>query len=73
MILAIGTAGKFSIFNAALLNLKKTDTGYGMYVQYFMTVLLSIFAILMLIQFVSYLIYAAAEYREERNDGPAVR
>lgn len=69
-ILVIGTAGKFNIFNAALLTLEKTDTGYGMYVQYFMTVLLAIFSILMLIQFVSYLFNAVAEYREEPKDAP---
>jgi len=62
VILVIGTAGKFSIFNAALLSLEKTDTGYGMYVQYFMTILLAVYAILMLIQFVSLLFSAVAEY-----------
>jgi len=68
VILVIGTAGKFSIFNAALFSLEKTDTGYGMYVQYFMTLLLGVFAILMLVQFVSYLFIVVARSREGRDD-----
>lgn len=71
VILVIGTAGKFSIFNAALSSLEKTDTGYGMYVQYLMTVLLGVFSILMLVQFVSYLFISVAKYYEHPNDEPA--
>jgi len=64
VLLTISMKDQFGIVNSALTGFEKTNTGYGMYVQYLMTVLLAVFAVSMLIQFVSYLFSAVADYRE---------
>ena len=66
VILAIGLGGKTAIINAPVANWEITQTGsVGMFVKYQMAAFLAIFAITMIIQFVSYLFEAVADYREE--------
>lgn len=62
-ILAVGLAGKSAIINSPLLAFETTQTGFGMYVKYLMAGFLGIFAISMMIQFVSYLLDAVADFR----------
>lgn len=66
VILYIGFNGKQSIINAPLMNFEMTQTGgVGMFVKYQMAGFLGLFAITMLIQFVSYFFEAVADYRSE--------
>jgi hypothetical protein len=66
VILWIGFNGKQSIINAPVLNFEITQTGgVGMFVKYQMAAFLAIFAITMLIQFVSYFFEAVADFRKE--------
>jgi TRAP-type mannitol/chloroaromatic compound transport system permease small subunit len=66
VILAIGLNGKTAIINAPVSNFEITQTGaVGMFVKYQMAAFLAIFAISMIIQFVSYLFEAVADYRGE--------
>ncbi|MBE9476071.1 MAG: TRAP transporter small permease subunit [Proteobacteria bacterium] len=62
-ILIVGMGTKSSIINSPLINFETTQSGYGMYVKYMMAGFLGIFAISMMIQFVSYLMAAVADYR----------
>lgn len=66
VIIYIGFNGKSSIINSPVANFEVTQTGsVGMFVKYQMAAFLGVFAITMLIQFVSYLFEAVADYREE--------
>ncbi len=66
VILGVGFNGKQSIINSPVANFEVTQTGgVGMFVKYQMAAFLGIFAITMLIQFVSYLFEAVADYRGE--------
>lgn len=65
MIILTGMAQKTSIINSPLLNFETTQSGFGLYVKYMMAGFLGIFAISMMIQFVSYLMAAVADYRGE--------
>ncbi|MDJ0614601.1 MAG: TRAP transporter small permease subunit [Rhizobiaceae bacterium] len=66
VIIYIGFDGKTSIINSPVSNFEVTQTGsVGMFVKYQMAAFLGVFAITMLIQFVSYLFEAMADYREE--------
>lgn len=66
VILGVGFNGKQSIINSPVANFEVTQTGgVGMFVKYQMAAFLGIFAITMLIQFVSYLFEAVADYRDE--------
>ena len=66
VIIYIGFDGKTSIINSPVANFEVTQTGsVGMFVKYQMAAFLGIFAITMLIQFVSYLFEAVADYRQE--------
>ena len=64
-ILIVGMGQKSSIINSPVLNFEVTQSGFGMYVKYMMAGFLGIFAISMMIQFVSYLMDAVADYRGE--------
>jgi TRAP-type mannitol/chloroaromatic compound transport system permease small subunit len=64
-ILIVGMGQKSSIINSPVLNFEVTQSGFGLYVKYMMAGFLGIFAISMMIQFVSYLMEAVADYREE--------
>ena len=64
-ILIVGMGGKSSIINAPMFNFETTQSGFGMYVKYMMAAFLGVFAISMMIQFVSYFLAAVADYRGE--------
>lgn len=65
VIMIIGMSGKSNVINSPLLAYETTQAGFGLYVKYLMAVFLAVFAATMLIQFVSYLMAAVADYREE--------
>lgn len=66
VILWIGFDGATSIINAPVKNFEITQSGAtGMYIKYQMAVFIGIFAITMLIQFVSYLFESVADWRDE--------
>ncbi len=66
VIILMGMGGKQSIINSPVANFEVTQTGgVGMYVKYQMAAFLAVFAITMLIEFVSYLFDAYADWREE--------
>jgi TRAP-type mannitol/chloroaromatic compound transport system permease small subunit len=66
VILIIGLNGKTAIINAPVANFEITQTGaVGMFVKYQMAAFLAIFAITMIIQFVSYMFDAVADVRNE--------
>lgn len=65
VIMIVGMGGKSNIINSPLLAYETTQAGFGLYVKYLMAVFLAVFAASMLIQFVSYLLEAVADYREE--------
>ena len=57
VILMQGMGGRGNSINSPLLSFEVSQSGYGMYVKYLMAGFLVIFAVTMLIQFVSYLLY----------------
>lgn len=65
VVLIIGMGGRSSIINAPILSYEVTQAGFGLFVKYLMAGFLGIFAITMLIQFVSYLLDAVADIRGE--------
>ncbi|MEM7524079.1 MAG: TRAP transporter small permease subunit, partial [Pseudomonadota bacterium] len=66
VIIWIGFNGKTAIINSPVANFEVTQTGgTGMFIKYQMAMFLGIFAITMLIQFVSYLFEAVADMRGE--------
>jgi len=54
-----------TIINSPILAFETTQTGFSMYVKYLMAGFLALFAISMMIQFVSYLLDAVADIRGE--------
>ena len=65
IILFVGMSSKTAIINSPILAFETTQTGFSMYVKYLMAGFLAVFAISMMIQFVSYLLGAVANIREE--------
>lgn len=63
VIIFYGMEGKSTVINGPLLIFETTQTGFGMYVKYWMAGFLGIFAITMLIQFVGYFLEGVADYR----------
>ncbi len=57
VILMQGMGGRGNSINSPLLSFEVSQSGFGMYVKYLMAAFLIIFAVTMLIQFVSYLLY----------------
>ena len=66
-ILVVCLSGKGSIVYGPVTNFEVSQSGFGMYVKYLMAAFLVVFAITMLIQFVSYLMESVADYREEEG------
>jgi len=64
-ILLVGFSSKSSIIASPLLNFEVTQAGFGMYVKYLMAGFLGVFAVTMLIQFVSYLFESVADWAAE--------
>ncbi len=67
VILMHGMGGRGNSINSPLLTFEVSQSGYGMYVKYIMAGFLVIFAVSMLIQFVSYLLYNVAELTESSD------
>ena len=66
VIIYIGFNGKTSIINSPVANFEVTQSGStGMFIKYQMAAFLGIFAITMLIQFVSYFFESVADYRNQ--------
>ena len=64
-ILIYGMGGKQNIINSPILSYETTQAGFGLYVKYLMAGFLGVFAVSMMIQFVSYLLNAVADMRGE--------
>jgi len=60
IILTRGMWGKTNMINGPMLNFEVTQSGFGMFVKYFMASFLIVYAFSMLIQFVSYALRNAA-------------
>lgn len=71
IILTRGTWGKTNVINGPLLNYEVTQSGFGMYVKYLMAGFLLVYAVSMLIQFVSYCLSSAAVLLGESHPEPA--
>lgn len=65
VILIMGMSGKSSVINSPVASFEVTQAGFGLYVKYLMAAFLGIFAVSMMIQFVSYLLDAVADIRGE--------
>ena len=63
VILIMGMGGKRNIINSPILSYEVTQAGFGLYVKYLMAGFLGVFAVTMLIQFVSYLFESVADFR----------
>lgn len=62
----IGFGGKQAIINSPVMNFEITQSGSsGMFTKYQMAAFLGVFAVTMLIQFVSYFFQAVADRRNE--------
>jgi len=66
-IIVIGTRGKASIIYGPLSNFEVSQSGFGMYTKYLMAGFLGVFAITMLIQFVSQMFDSYADFRGEEG------
>ncbi len=64
-ILFVGMGNEAAIIYSPLANFEVSQSGFGMYVKYLMAGFLAVFAVTMLIQFVSYLMEAVADYLEQ--------
>ena len=65
VILAYGMNNKTTVINNPLLRYEVTQTGFGMYVKYWMAGFLAVFAISMLIQFCGYFLEGIADKNGE--------
>jgi len=64
-VLLVGMWGKSSVINAPILVFETTQTGFGMYVKYLMAGFLGVFAVSMMLQFVSSLFSSVADARND--------
>ena len=64
-ILLIGMKDKSAMINMPIAKFEISQSGYGLFVKYWMAGFLAVFAITMAIQFVSYFLDAVADYRKE--------
>ncbi len=64
-IMLVGFGGKSAIIYSPVANFEISQSGFGMYVKYWMAGFLGVFAITMMIQFVSYLMESTADYLGE--------
>jgi len=63
VILSFGMGSRSTVINSPLLSFEVTQTGFGMYVKYWMAGFLAIFAVTMLLQFCGYFLEGVADYR----------
>ncbi|MEM8841510.1 MAG: TRAP transporter small permease subunit [Pseudomonadota bacterium] len=66
-VLLLGMWTKSAIIVSPILVFETTQSGFGMYVKYFMAGFLAVFAVSMMIQFVSYLFESVADARGEEG------
>ena len=71
IILTRGMWGKTNVVNGPMLNYEVTQSGFGLYVKYLMAGFLVVYALSMLIQFVSYCLSSVAVLIGEPNGEPA--
>lgn len=64
-VLLLGMWGKSSIINSPILVYEVTQSGFGLYLKYFMAGFLAVFAVTMMMQFVSMFFDAIADKRDE--------
>ena len=64
-ILLVGMGSSTSILYSPMSNFEVSQSGVGMQVKYLMAGFLAVFAITMMVQFVSYLMEAVADYLEQ--------
>jgi len=64
VILMQGMGGRGNSINSPLLSFEVSQSGYGMYVKYLMAGFLIVFAVSMMIQFLSYLLYNIAQLQD---------
>lgn len=65
VVIFFGMNGKSTVINGPLLIFETTQTGFGMYVKYWMAGFLGIFAVTMQIQFAGYFLEGVADYYGE--------
>lgn len=65
VILIFGMADRSGIINSSLLNYEVSQSGFGMYVKFWMAAFLGVFAVSMMVQFLSYLMHSLADIRGE--------
>ena len=70
IILTRGMWGKSSLINAPMLSYEVTQNGYGLYVKYLMAGFLLVYAVSMMIQFISYFLSNAAVLVHEVEEQP---
>ncbi|NVK34636.1 MAG: TRAP transporter small permease subunit [Rhodobacteraceae bacterium] len=63
VVMVIGMGGKQNIINSPILTYEVTQANFGLYVKYLMAGFLGVFAVTMLIQFVSFFLSAIADIR----------
>ncbi len=68
IILVTGMWDKTSSINSPLFSFEVSQSGYGLYVKYLMVGFLAVYAVSMIVQFSSYLLYHVADLREEPGD-----
>ncbi len=68
VILMHGMGGRGNSINGPLLSFEVSQSGYGMYVKYLMVGFLVVYAVSMLIQFVSYLLFNIDELTSRSDD-----
>ena len=62
-IIIVGMGSRSAIVNSPMLNFEISQSGFGMYTKYLMAGFLAVFAITMLVQFVSYMMLAYEDFR----------
>lgn len=71
IILVTGMWDKTSSINSPLYSFEVSQSGYGLYVKYLMVGFLAVYAVSMIVQFASYLLYHVAGLQEEPGDQTA--
>lgn len=67
VILMQGMGGRGNSINSPLLSFEVSQSGYGMYVKYLMAAFLIVYAVSMLVQFVSYLLFNISQLSDSKN------
>jgi len=67
VILMQGMGGRGNSINSPLLSFEVSQSGYGMYVKYLMAAFLIVYAVSMLVQFVSYLLFNISQLNDSKN------